>query len=301
MLVITEKPIGGHYFIAIENNIIVSDNPKLLVCLKKAYEATKSNLLVVKTRLGTDYKVIFLDLNKKEIKLLSISDWEAIKINYPVATEFTCEEVSQEEIKQIPRATGLSYLWEQHKKKILLYGALLIGSLYFAYTQIPSLFEEQKPQTVSHQPTIPKIVKKQAEVIVKEKKPVCLVNLPSFVNNFVLGAIVKSDNNTAYMIFKTSQGDKAVVELKPSAWNKPFNPYVIIENGIRSSQNEYGWQFAGIDYDICLDFIRKNTDKPLYIISLDEKGCFIVIPKSCLFIGVDNGSTSTGTGRKSST
>jgi hypothetical protein len=299
MLLISEKPYGGFYFIKVGNVVINGDNPKILACILQAYQLNpQANVFAIKYKLGATSKVSLIDLRTKKVENLDLNDWQGLKINYPFAVEFECEEPPEELLKQIPRDKGLTSFLRRNLKKVVIYSILLVLSLgMLGKTYLDYLHSKEELPKTKYKPVVvkPKKVAKKT----KPSRPKCLTNIKSFVENFVVGAKVKTDPNTGevYMVYEASKGEKIKQKLILTEFNHTFAPEINTSKFIVARETKFGLEFLGADYDLCLDFIRKNLDKPLYIISLDEKGCDIILPKSCFYLAVASGRKSTAENR----
>jgi len=236
---------------------------------------------------GDKILVYLVDLRTKTAKEISFEDFKGEKINYPFTLEIDCDDVSEEYLKRVQRNKGVKAFLKRNIKKVVFYSILLVGSLGFLYKVLTeNNAPPPTPKKTIHK--IPKVVKKKLQ-----KKEKCLSNLPSFVKNFVLGAKVETDKKgEVYISFQTHNGELIKAKLPLTEWNKPFSPAIDLEPGISVRKSKIGYEFVGNDYDMCLFFISGNTDKPLYIISLDEKGCVIVLPDSCLRVFAKSNSSN---------
>jgi len=277
MLVIGEKPLEGLFYIKIKNLYISGDNVRILACILREFERNPDlTTVAVKNKLGERVIVYLVDLRTKTAEELSFEDYRGKKINYPSIVEIECDNVPETYLKRVGRDKGVIAFVKRNTKKIVFYSALLLGSLGFLYQTLTETPPPPPPKNVAGQ--VPKPVKKKLE-----KKAECLTNLPGFVNNFVLGAKVQTDKEgNVFITYQTHSGELIKAKLPLQTWNKPFPKSITLATGMRVKKTELGYEFVGKDYDICLAFIQDNTDKPLYIISLDEKGCTIVLPNNCL-------------------
>jgi hypothetical protein len=283
MIRVTTKPQRGFYYIKLQNHYIVSDNEKPLLCLLKALQESNHKVLSVRYKLGSTSKVILLDLRKNppEVKELTQEDWEAIKLSYPFAKEIVCKESPEDKklLKQIKKAGGLLHELQKNYKRIALYTVLIGVSLYLMKDFLIAPEEDTVVQPSQPSSVVSKVVTHDSP-----NPNRCLTNLYQFVENFVVGAKVELNNQTSLpeILYQTKEG---VIKL-PLKGNKVLplkeTPQVKTFLGVRVKRDKLGYLFEVKDYDLCLEFIRENTHLPLYIVSLDEKGCKVYLFSTCL-------------------
>lgn len=285
-----EKNIPKQYkfYIKLLGKIIASNLKDLLACILANASKFKPGgvYLLVYNKGAIEYYLLISLKENLKIEVLKDPGGEtlkALRLSYPSLKELSCPEDIKAYLSQV-KSHG--EIVDRLKKNLLLIVLFLVGLGiigYYGYEEFlassPPPSPPPKPKVVSH----PKPLKK------KEEKPFCYSNLPAFVENFVLGAKVGYPNATEneekkgipYIYYRTKNGNLIKISLTPSKWYKKFDSKVKIIFGINVYKTKLGYEFKGNDYDLCLGFISQNTDKPLYIVSLDEKGCEIYLPRDC--------------------